>query len=251
VSAATCRPGRRRSSATKSCHPCCLPSVGRAADRPAGGCRRSSTRACVFGRVRASNSSRALETCCHAPDWFRSGCRRCAGRRVLGSTGRRFSGPAFVRRQDKDRTLEPGAVLNLPTRRKRWDFRTTTPGSRASREGEPAALRSGPRAHRSYRMPTPAAGLARVEALGGEGLMLRQPGSPYEAGRRYVRQGQAISRTLKPAWSARAGKGATRPARGPARRIANAPLRRRHRPLGRRAASRRRSAARSRSATRN
>ena len=80
--------------------------------------------------------------------------------------------------------------------------------------------------------------LARVEALGGEGLMFRQPGSRLRAGRSVdVAQGEELLGRRGPRRRPRAGQRSPQgSARGTARRTAQwRPVQRRHWPVGCRA----------------
>ncbi len=120
----------------------------------------------------------------HAPDWFTSGLPKVTLDGELWLDRKAFQRTvSIVRRQDKsDHWSEIKYVL--------FD----APGVGGPFEERQKALSDLIKQHRPQYtsvldqvrctgIETLHVELARVEALGGEGLMLRQPGSPYEAGR--------------------------------------------------------------------
>ena len=120
----------------------------------------------------------------HAPDWFVAGLPEIPLDGELWGGRKRFQRTiSVVRRQDKSDHWKEIAFLAFDA-----------PGLDAPFEERIEQLRrlfeerglSYARAHEQERcrdLPHLRAELARVEALGGEGLMMRQPGSRYEVGR--------------------------------------------------------------------
>jgi DNA ligase-1 len=120
----------------------------------------------------------------HAPDWFVEGLPQVPMDGELWIDRRKFQRTvSIVRRQDKTDLWSEVRFLVFDA-----------PGVSGGFEERVAFLRETlashqprfARAHDHQRCPDLAclrAELERVEALGGEGLMLRQPASPYEAGR--------------------------------------------------------------------
>lgn len=122
----------------------------------------------------------------HAPDWFMEGLPECPLDGELWIDRKKFQRTvSIVRRQDKGdlwgevRFL----VFDAPLQHGRFEERTAfVRETLASRQPRFAA----PHDHQLCRdLECLRAELERVEALGGEGLMLREPGSEYQAGRSF------------------------------------------------------------------
>jgi DNA ligase-1 len=120
----------------------------------------------------------------HAPDWFVDGLPDCPLDGELWIDRKRFQRTVgIVRRQDRTDLWKEVRFLAFDA--------PAAPGGFEDRTGfltDALAARKPPyaraHAHAVCRdLDCLRAELARVESLGGEGLMLRQPGSRYEAGR--------------------------------------------------------------------
>jgi DNA ligase 1 len=120
----------------------------------------------------------------HAPDWFISGLPDVPLDGELWIDRKQFQRTvSIVRRQDKSDLWKEVRYLV-------FDAPACTGGFESRleflSEALPAERQPYVRLHEHHRcqgLPQLHEELARVEALGGEGLMLRQPGSVYEAGR--------------------------------------------------------------------
>lgn len=120
----------------------------------------------------------------HAPDWFVSGLPNVALDGELWIDRKQFQRTvSIVRRQDKSDLWKEVHFLV-------FDAPSTTGGFECRLEFLQETFRASrqpyARLHEQHRckgLSQLREELARVEALGGEGLMLRQPGSAYETGR--------------------------------------------------------------------
>lgn len=120
----------------------------------------------------------------HAPDWFMSGLPDVpldGELWIARKTFQRASG--IVRRQDKSDLWREVTyvVFDAPAMPAPFEERTAFLTDHLKRHAPPHA-----RAHEQVRclgVDHLRSELVRVESLGGEGLMLRQPGSKYEGGR--------------------------------------------------------------------
>ena len=123
----------------------------------------------------------------HAPDWFVSGLPNAALDGELWIGRKQFQRTvSIVRRQDKSDHWKQVRFLV-------FDAPRTTGGFEERLKFLADTLTAGQqpyaRLHEQSRcrgLPQLREELARVESLGGEGLMLRQPGSAYEAGRSFT-----------------------------------------------------------------
>ena len=119
----------------------------------------------------------------HAPDWFVPALPdQAARRRTLDRTARSSSAPS---------ASSAGRTRAISGRKSASSSSTPPPDAAASRTASSLsnalatakAKYARPHEHELCKDRPPPPELARVESLGGEGLMLRQPGSKYEAGR--------------------------------------------------------------------
>ncbi len=123
----------------------------------------------------------------HAPDWFVSGLPNTALDGELWIGRKQFQRTvSIVRRQDKsDHWKEVRfLVFDAPSFRGEFEARLKFLAETLDAKRQPYA---GLHGHcRCQGLPQLREELARVESLGGEGLMLRQPGSAYEIGRSFT-----------------------------------------------------------------
>jgi len=123
----------------------------------------------------------------HAPDWFVAGLPGAALDGELWIGRKQFQRTvSIVRRQDKSDHWKDVRflVFDAPRCQGGFEERLKFLAETLDAKRQPYA-----RLHEQSRCPGLAQlreELARVESLGGEGLMLRQPGSAYEAGRSFT-----------------------------------------------------------------
>ena len=123
----------------------------------------------------------------HAPDWFVRGLPDAALDGELWIGRKQFQRTvSIVRRQDKsDHWKEVRfLVFDAPSCKGEFEARLKFLAEALEAQRQPYA---GLHEHRRCQgLPQLREELARVESLGGEGLMLRQPGSAYEVGRSFT-----------------------------------------------------------------
>jgi DNA ligase 1 len=123
----------------------------------------------------------------HAPDWFTEGLPDAALDGELWIGRKQFQKTvSIVRRQDKSDHWKDVRflVFDAPRCAGGFEARLEYLAEVVRAERQPYALLHEQR--RCHGLSQVHEELARVEALGGEGLMLRQPGSVYEAGRSFT-----------------------------------------------------------------
>ena len=140
----------------------------------------------------------------HAPDWFTAGLPgRARWTASCGSAARQFQRTVgIVRRQDKPDVWKAVRFLVFDAPAAGGPVRGA--GGVPAGSCWPAGPASTPPSTPTRRAGDgpPAGRAARVEALGGEGLMLRNPGSRYEAGRSTTLLKVKSSTTPRRWWSA-------------------------------------------------